>query len=180
MATRTQTQTSTTPFDSLLDRAVGLTRALDEMQRDAGRGSGGAVGGGGMQRLWLPAVDTYETEQAFVVEADLPGVAQDAIDLHFEQGTLTISGRRESAIPAAGGKEGEESRKRTRVFTSERLTGAFVRSIRLPEYVDGERIEATYANGVLTVNIPKAQGARARKIAVRAAGGGGDERRIEG
>ena len=165
MATRTQTRqngSSTTPFDSLFDRAVGLTRALDEMH------GGGRSGGGGMQRLWLPAVDTYETEQAFVVEADLPGVAQDAIDLHFEQGTLTIGGRREPAMAAAE-KEGEESRKRTRVFTSERLTGAFVRSIRLPEYVDGERIEATCADGVLTVNIPKAQGALPRKIAVQVA-----------
>ena len=148
------------PFDAMFDRMLGLSRTMD--QAFSGRPFGTASGTD-RQQLWLPAVDTYETEDAFVVEADLPGVHQENIDLNFEQGTLTISGRRASTLPAQEpGKGGQK----LRVYAAERLSGAFSRSVRLPEYVDGEKIRATYANGVLTVNIPKATGALPRKIAI--------------
>jgi HSP20 family protein len=150
------------PFDAMFDRVLGISRAMD--QAFSGRPFGTASGTSGRPQLWLPAVDTYETEHAFVVEADLPGLHQENIDINFEQGTLTISGRRGPTLPAA-----ENGNGKLRVYASERLSGAFSRSIRLPEYVDGEKIQATYANGVLTVNIPKAPGALPRKIAVQIA-----------
>jgi HSP20 family protein len=152
------------PFDAMFDRVLGISRAMD--QAFSGRPFGTASGATSRPQLWLPAVDTYETEHAFVVEADLPGVHQENIDINFEQGTLTITGRRASTLPANDGANGK-----LRVYAAERLSGAFSRSIRLPEYVDGEKIQATYANGVLTVNIPKAQGALPRKIAVQVANG---------
>ena len=151
---------SSFPFDVAFDRMLGLSRAMD--QAFSGRPFGNPSGAGRPQ-LWLPAVDTYETEQAFVVEADLPGLHQENIDLNFEQGTLTITGRRASTLPA-----GEQGKEKLRVYAAERLSGAFSRSIRLPEYVDGEKIRATYTNGVLTVHIPKSTGALARKIAIEA------------
>ena len=153
------TNLSNYPFDAMFDRMLGLSRTMD--QAFSGRPFGTASGSGRAQ-LWLPAVDTYETEHAFVVEADLPGVHQENIDVNFEQGTLTISGRRASTLPAGEQKE----QQKLRVYAAERLSGAFSRSIRLPEYVDGEKIRATYANGVLSVHIPKATGALPRKIAV--------------
>ena len=146
------------PFDVMFDRMLGLSRTMD--QAFSGRPFGTASGSGRPQ-LWLPPVDTYETENAFVVEADLPGLHQENIDVNFEQGTLTITGRRGPTLPAS--EQGK-----LRVYASERLSGAFSRSVRLPEYVDGEKIQATYANGVLTVHIPKANGALPRKIAVQA------------
>jgi HSP20 family protein len=150
------------PFDAMFDRMLGLSRNMD--QAFSGRPFGTASGNGRPQ-LWLPAVDTYETEEAFVVEADLPGVHQENIDLHFEQGTLTISGRRASTLPAVEPGKGAQ---KLRVYAAERLSGAFSRSVRLPEYVDGEKISASYASGVLTVHIPKATGALPRKIAIQA------------
>ena len=156
------------PFDAMIDRALGISRAMD--QAFSGQPFGTASGTTTRAQRWLPAVDTYETEHAFVVEADLPGVQQDNIDINFEQGTLTITGRRASTLPAAENGNGNG---KLRVYASERPSGAFSRSIRLPEYVDGEKIQATYANGALTVNIPKAQGALPRKIAVQVAGAEG-------
>jgi HSP20 family protein len=144
------------PYDTIFDRMLGLSRQMDEAF--SGRAFGTASSSGRPQ-LWLPAVDTYETEHAFVIEADLPGVRQENIDVHFEQGTLTITGRRAPTLPAS-------EKGKLRIYSSERLSGAFSRSIRLPEYVDGEKIEATYDNGVLTVRVPKAAGALPRKIAV--------------
>ena len=156
------------PFDAIFDRMLGLSRQMD--QAFSGRPFGNASGSGRPQ-LWLPPVDTYETESAFVIEADLPGLHQENIDVHFEQGTLTLTGRRGPTLPASeNGK--------LRVYSAERLSGAFSRSIRLPEYVDGEKIEATYDNGVLTVRVPKAQGALPRKIAVNAQSD--DQKQIHG
>ena len=146
------------PFDAVFDRMLGLSRQMD--QAFSGRPFGQASSGSGRPQLWLPPVDTYETEHEFVIEADLPGLHQENIDVHFEQGTLTLTGRRGPTLPA-------QENGKLRVYSSERLSGAFSRSIRLPEYVDGEKIQATYASGVLTVNIPKAQGALPRKIAVK-------------
>ena len=147
------------PFDAMFDRVLGISRAMD--QAFSGRPFATASGTTSRPQLWLPAVDTYETEHAFVIEADLPGVRQENIDINFEQGTLTITGRRASTLPANDGGNGK-----LRVYAAERLSGAFSRSIRLPEYVDGEKIEATYTNGVLTVRVPKSPAALPRKINV--------------
>jgi HSP20 family protein len=57
------------------------------------------------------------------------------------------------------------------VYTAERVSGDFARSIHLPDYVDGDRIEAHYNNGVLTITVPKAQSARPRKIAIKGVSG---------
>jgi HSP20 family protein len=147
----------TYPLDAMFDRMLGLSRQMD--QAFSGRPFGQASSGSGRPQLWLPPVDTYETEHEFVIEADLPGLHQENIDVHFEQGTLTLTGRRGPTLPA-------QENGKLRVYSSERLSGAFSRSIRLPEYVDGEKIEATYTNGVLTVRVPKSPAALPRKISV--------------
>ena len=138
--------------NTMLDRMLTLARAMDE--------SIGANGTQDRRSLWFPALDVYETEGAYVAELDLPGVHPENVDISFEQGTLTIRGTRAPTVKTP--EKGE-----LRVFSAERVSGAFVRSVRLPEYVDGEKIEATYTNGVLTVTIPKAAAARPRKIAIR-------------
>ncbi|AHG89925.1 heat shock protein Hsp20 [Gemmatirosa kalamazoonensis] len=159
--------TTNYPFDAIFDRMLGLSRQMDNAFSGRAFGTANAT----RPQLWLPPVDTYETEHAFVIEADLPGLHQENIDVHFEQGTLTLTGRRGPTLPAA--EQGK-----LRVYSSERLSGAFSRSIRLPEYVDGEKIEATYSNGVLTVRVPKLAAALPRKISV--AVNASDAKQIQG
>ena len=148
----------TTPLTNVFDRMLALNRAFDQAL-----GSEATPTWGNRSQFWLPVVDVYETDSAFVIEADLPGVHQENVDISFEQNTLTLKGTRAPTLQTPS--QGE-----LRVYTAERVSGDFSRSIRLPEYVDGDRIEASYANGVLTITVPKAQSARPRKIAIKNAG----------
>ena len=143
------------PYTSVFDRMLSLSRAMDQAF-----GSESGTTGSRSSQLWLPPVDVYETGDSFIIESDLPGVHPENVDISFEQNTLTISGTRAPTLPARENNE-------LRVYTAERVNGTFARTVRLPEYVDGEKIEASFANGVLTVTVPKAPSALPRKIAVR-------------
>ena len=85
------------------------------------------------------------------------------VEISFEQNTLTLKGTRGPTLQRP--ENGE-----LRLYTAERVSGDFARSIRLPDYVDGERIEAQYTNGVLTITVPKAESALPRKIAIKSVG----------
>ena len=116
----------------------------------------------GAQRFFVPSLDVVERADAYVISAELPGVDPATVDISFENNTLTLSGTKQPSVVAPEKDE-------LRVYTAERLSGAFERAVRLPEYVEGDKIDATYTNGVLTITVPKAQAARARKITVTAA-----------
>jgi len=143
-------------LDSVLDRMLTFSRAMEEASGTRFSEPGDAPA---RPQLWLPPVDTYETESAFVIEADLPGVHQENVNIQFDRNALTISGTRAATLPA-------REKAQLRVFSAERLSGTFSRSVRLPEHVDAEKIEASFVNGVLTVTVPKAAGARARTIPI--------------
>lgn len=113
--------------------------------------------------FFVPALDVVERPDAYLVTAELPGVDPQTIDIAFENNTLTLRGEKK---PTLVPKDNEE----VRVYTAERLSGSFERAVRLPEYVEGDRIEAAYEYGVLTITIPKAEAARPRKIEVKGAG----------
>jgi HSP20 family protein len=81
--------------------------------------------------------------------------------VQFEQNVLTIRGTKPASFDVS--TDGE-----LRVFAAERVHGGFERSVRLPEFVDADRIEASFANGLLTITVPKAQAAQPRKISIRA------------
>jgi len=148
-----------TTYHSLFDRMLDWSRQMDEAL--AAR-TPASVGDASVRtQLWLPPIDVYETETAFVIEADLPGVHQENVDIQYDRGTLTISGTRAATLPAQ--QDGQ-----LRVFSSERVNGSFSRSIRLPEHVDADRIEATFSQGVVSLTVPKAKGALPRKIAIKA------------
>lgn len=89
-------------------------------------------------------VDVKETDSAVVIEADLPGVKKDSIDLTYDNNYLTISARREDA----------NETKEENFMRKERFYGEFRRSFYL-DNVDHEKIKASFDNGVLTINIPK-------------------------
>jgi HSP20 family protein len=139
----------------MLDRVFTMSRVLDDVSDATLEPVSRARGS-----VWFPALDSYETDNTFVISLDVPGVHPENVDISFEQNTLTIKGTRSATIRKP--EKGE-----LRVFTTERVAGDFARAIRLPEYVDGEKIEANYSNGVLTITIPKAAAAMPRKITVR-------------
>lgn len=106
---------------------------------------------------FAPAIEVKETNDAFVLRADLPGVDEKDLDINVHNGVLTVSGARS----AEDRKEGES------YVLYERQYGSFSRSFALPEMADGERIEAALTNGVLTLTIAKRAEAKPRKIAIR-------------
>ncbi len=105
---------------------------------------------------WVPAVDIKEDSGCFTITADLPGVAPKDIEIHAENGMLTISGDRESEK-----KEEKQGYKRI-----ERSYGSFFRRFTLPDTADTDKISAKGENGVLTVTIPKRVEIQPRKISV--------------
>lgn len=106
---------------------------------------------------WTPAVDIKETKKEFLIHADIPGVDPDDIDVHMEDGMLTIKGERESET-----KEEREGYKRV-----ERQRGSFYRRFSLPDTANADKISAKSKNGVLEITIPKQEKAQARKIEVK-------------
>ena len=96
---------------------------------------------------FVPAVNTRETDDAYYIEVDLPGVKKEDINIDVKDNVLTISGERKI----------EEERKEDDFYRVESVYGTFERSFTLPEDVDVDKIEAEAKDGVLTVKIPKAQ-----------------------
>ena len=103
-----------------------------------------------------PAVDIYETNDSFVVSADLPGLNKDEIQIDLKDNTLTLKGE----------KKFEEKVSKDNYIRVERAYGSFVRSFTLPQNVDPEKIKAKYKEGVLEVTIPKKEEAKPKQIKV--------------
>jgi len=108
---------------------------------------------------WRPEVDFRETDEAYVIETDLPGVAAEEVTVEVEGPYVVLKGERHTEHEAT-----EKGVKRT-----ERAYGTFYRRVALPEAAKAEDAEARYVNGVLTVIVPKAEEAKAKAIAVKAA-----------
>src|SRR5918998_928199 len=140
-------------LSSTLDRMWTLNRALDQaLSAGFDRGSRGP-------QLWVPAMDVAEKADAYLINVELPGVEPNQVEINFEQNVLTVRGTK----PGGFDSEGEY-----RVFTAERVSGEFERAVRLPDFVDSERIEASYSHGLLRILVPKAQAAQPRKIEIKA------------
>jgi HSP20 family protein len=105
-------------------------------------------------RAFTPPVDIEETDDAYVIEADLPGVQRDDVDIELEGNELLVSGEVKQ-------REGRFRRRTRRV-------GRFELRVMLPDGVDGGRVDAMLDRGVLTVRVPKAEKAQRRKIDVKA------------
>ena len=93
---------------------------------------------------WLPDIDMFRKDDTLVIRADVPGIKPEDIEITVEGDILTIKGHREE----------EKEIKEEDYYCSERATGEFVRTVRLPEGVSADQIEAHRENGVLEVNIP--------------------------
>lgn len=120
---------------------------------------------------WSPATDVREEADAYRFELELPGVAPEQVEVTLEKGVLTVRGekRAESRREVTDGtvREGEDAPAPAGTWhIVERVQGSFKRTFQLPQTVDEERITATFANGLLTVVVPKAELPKARKIEV--------------
>lgn len=113
---------------------------------------------GGQEALassdWSPRVDISETETAFLINADIPGVDKDQVKVSVENGVLTIQGERKS----------EKEEKGKKFHRVERFMGTFVRRFTVPDNVDPDGIKATFKDGMLQLHLPKSEKARPKAI----------------
>jgi HSP20 family protein len=107
-------------------------------------------------RTFAPALNVVETDQAFTLTAELPGVAKDDVKITIDDGVLTL----------AGEKKQEQTQKDGSWHRIERAYGAFERSLSLPKGVDGEKAQAAFKDGVLTITLPKSEQAKPRTLAI--------------
>ncbi|MGH7339345.1 MAG: Hsp20/alpha crystallin family protein [Candidatus Rokuibacteriota bacterium] len=107
-------------------------------------------------RGWLPPVDVRETEDALTLLVELPGIKREDVDITVEDRTLTVHGERKF----------EQDLERENYHRIERAYGTFTRTFTLPANVQADNVKATFADGVLTIELPKAEESKPRKIAI--------------
>lgn len=134
-------------------------RELDEARRDMERLFDTLSGVAGPRTAGVyPAINVSETGESLLVRAELPGIKPDDLDITVEDNTLMLAGKRE--MPAETEKVSYHRR--------EREWGSFRRSFSLPVRIDAAKVQARYADGILTVELPKAAEARPKQITVQA------------
>ncbi|MDP8923620.1 MAG: Hsp20/alpha crystallin family protein [Chloroflexota bacterium] len=144
-------------------RGLGLRQVMDRLLEDAvvmPRAGEGQTWGG-------PALNVYEEGDNLVVEAQLPGMRPEDLDINVEQGVLTISGQTKA----------EEERKERNYLVREHRTGRFSRSLRLPATYNADACQANFEHGVLRLAFPKSEAAKPRRIQI---GGGGQQAMTSG
>jgi HSP20 family protein len=114
-------------------------------------------GNGGTVRRWVPSMDLVETDDHFVLRADLPGLTDGDVSIELEDNVLTVAGERKA----------EHEEKKEGFYRMERSFGQFRRSLTLPEGVDPDGISATFDKGVLEVRIPKPEERKPRRVAIQ-------------
>ena len=115
-----------------------------------------APAGGAGSRRWTPAMDLVETDDHFVLRADLPGVAESDVKIELDDNVLTVAGERKAEHRENG--EG--------FYRVERSFGSFSRTLTLPKGVDPEGVSAAFKQGVLEVRIAKPEQSKPRRIAI--------------
>ena len=111
---------------------------------------------GGPTRRWIPAMDLVETGDHYVLRADLPGLADDDVNIQLEDNVLTISGERKA----------EHGDQHEGYYRLERAFGAFSRSLTLPDGVGPDGVQAHFDRGVLEIRIPKPEQKKPRQVQI--------------
>ena len=109
-----------------------------------------------MQPSFYPPINAWEEGEAVKVEAEIPGVKIEEVEVSFDNGELTLKGEKKF--------EGSES---ATLHRRERLYGTFTRTLQLPWDVKADQISAELKDGILTVTLPKAEAAKPRKVAIK-------------
>ena len=149
------------PFRELSSLQTEMNRLFNAAFEGPGSGNGGA-------RRWTPAMDMLETEDEFVLRADLPGLSESDVHIELEDNVLTVSGERKT----------EHEDKREGFYRMERSYGSFSRSLTLPKGIDPEAVTAAFDRGVLEVRVPKPEQRKPRRISINA--GDGEPKTLEG
>ena len=136
------------PFRELEQLQEHMDRLMQGVWSPAGGGNGGA---------WMPVTDIEETDDAWVVEAELPGVDRKDVNVEMRDSELIVSG------------DIKEKERKGVLRRQTRKTGEFEYRVTLPGDSDAEHIEANLHDGVLTVRVPKTEQAKPRRIEVNAA-----------
>jgi HSP20 family protein len=141
------------PFDTL----TRLSRDMDQiMDSFLGRARGGAAAGSATT-LWSPRIDMRQEGDALIINADLPGISREQVQIEAADGGIAISGERREQREEGG--QGD-------YHFSERSYGSFYRTIPLPEGAQVEQAKATMRDGVLEVRVPFQQGQQRRRIEI--------------
>ena len=133
-------------------------RDVMALREEVNRLFGRTLGEGAGAAVWTPAVDVFDTKDAIVLKAELPGLKPEDIDIEIDDNVLTIKGERRFQEAVEDG----------RYYRLERSYGHFSRSLTLPQGVRGDQVDAQFDQGVLEVRVPKADEVKPRKIAVNA------------
>jgi HSP20 family protein len=143
-----------------LSSAVDPFRDLSDMQSEMNRLFDGFFGrpgqSAGMERVWSPAVDMYETKDELVMKAELPGLTEKDIHLSITGDMLTLRGER----------VWNHDEKNENYHRGERWYGKFERTMPLPVAVQADKVKANYRDGVLTVTLPKAEEIKSKEIKI--------------
>lgn len=110
-------------------------------------------------RVYVPQTDIYEKDDAIMVRCDMPGVAQDQLDIRLDNNELEITGTQTVSVP-----EGMDQ------LIAEYETGTYRRKFNIPQLIDRDTIRARLHNGVLELELPKAEQAKPRKIEITTGG----------
>jgi HSP20 family protein len=105
---------------------------------------------------WTPALDVHEDKDSFVVQAELPGMKREEIEVSLHDGALSISGERKL----------ETKYEEAEVYRTERFFGKFQRTVTLPAPVAADKVKAQYQDGVLAITLPKTEAAKPKQIEV--------------
>jgi HSP20 family protein len=120
----------------------------------SGRGDGEEATWG--RGTWVPPVDIYETDDAFVLKAELPGFSKEDVQIELHENRLTLRGERKR----------ESDAKEEQYHRIERAYGRFERTFWLPTTIDAEKIKASFKDGVLELRLPKSEAAKPKRIAI--------------
>ena len=113
--------------------------------------------GGMALGAWNPRVNMYEKGDNILIDAELPGIKKEDIDVTVEEHQVTLRGERKE----------EKETKKEEYYRKERLYGSFARSFTLPSNVAADKVDATYKDGVLHVTLPKTEEAKGKHISVK-------------
>ena len=139
-----------------MQNVLSLQQEMNRMFHEFARGGNSEETSWGIS-TWVPPVDVYETDEGFVLKAELPGVQKDHLHIEVHDRTLTIRGERkpETEIPE------------DRYDRRERSCGSFQRVFTLPTPVDAEKVQANVHDGVLELQLPKHETAKPKRIAIQ-------------
>lgn len=153
------------PFREMMN----LRSQMDRMLSDWPNTSSSSMGEGELGNWQRLPLDVSENDQGYTVRASIPGISPEELEISVQNNVLTIRGETKS----------EQERQGDRWHIRERSTGQFQRTISLPNNVDPDQVGAEYENGVLTLNLPKSEAAKPRRINVQQGSRAG-QRTIEG